>query len=61
MRGALGDTGGHATLIKADAEVRAAVPVFQPQPEGVARLTRNLKDAFDPRRVLNPGRMYAGV
>jgi len=61
VRGALGDTGGHATLIKADAEIRAALPVFQPQPEGVARLTKNIKDAFDPRRVLNPGRMYAGV
>ena len=61
VRGALPETGGHATLIRADARTRANVPVFQPQPDGVAALTRRLKDNFDPRRVLNPGRMYAGV
>lgn len=61
VRKALEASGGHATLVKATHDVRAAVPVFQPQPEGVARLTRSLKDAFDPHRVLNPGRMYAGV
>jgi glycolate oxidase FAD binding subunit len=41
--------------------VRAAVPVFQPQAEALARLTARLKESFDPRRVLNPGRMYAGL
>lgn len=61
VRRALGSAGGHAILVKADPEVRAAVPVFQPQAEGAAALTRSLKDAFDPRRILNPGRMYAGV
>jgi FAD/FMN-containing dehydrogenase len=25
------------------------------------RVTRGLKDAFDPKGILNPGRMYAGV
>jgi glycolate oxidase FAD binding subunit len=61
VRASLGTAGGHATLIKADPEFRAAVPVFQPQANGVGVLTKNLKDAFDPRRVLNPGRMYAGI
>jgi glycolate oxidase FAD binding subunit len=61
VRAALPEAGGHATLIRADAAVRARVPVFQPQPEGAAALTRRIKDGFDPRRVLNPGRMYAGV
>ena len=53
--------GGHATLVRADADVRAAVPVFQPQPESLARLTARVKEAFDPKGVLNPGRMYEGV
>ena len=53
--------GGHATLVRAPAAVRAAVDVFEPQPEPVAALTRRLKDGFDPQRVLEPGRMYAGV
>ena len=61
VRGAVAATGGHATLIKASEQVRAAVPVFQPQDAGLAALTKNLKDGFDPRRLLNPGRMYAGV
>ena len=53
--------GGHATLLRAAEAVRAAVPVFQPQDEAMAALSARVKDAFDPRRVLNPGRMYAGV
>ena len=54
-------TGGHATLIRAPAAVRAAVPVFAPQDDGVAALTRRIKESFDPKGVLNAGRMYAGV
>jgi glycolate oxidase FAD binding subunit len=61
IRAALGANGGHATLVRAPAEVRAAVPVFQPQEAAKAALTERVKDGFDPNRVLNPGRMYAGV
>lgn len=53
--------GGHATLIRAEENVRAAVEVFQPLAPGLERLTRGLKAAFDPLGLLNPGRMYAGV
>jgi glycolate oxidase FAD binding subunit len=53
--------GGHATLVRAPAEVRAAVDVFEPLPAPMMRLTAGLKAAFDPAGVLNPGRMYAGV
>ncbi len=53
--------GGHATLVRARGEIRAAVDVFGPLPEPVMALTRKLKDTVDPDRVLNPGRMYAGV
>lgn len=51
--------GGHATLIRASAEVRGSVDVFQPLDPGVERLTRGLKQTFDPAGVLNRGRMYA--
>jgi glycolate oxidase FAD binding subunit len=61
VRAAVAETGGHATLIRAPAPVRAAVPVFQPQAEPLAALSARIKDGFDPRRILNPGRMYAGV
>ncbi|WP_316978987.1 glycolate oxidase subunit GlcE [Shumkonia mesophila] len=61
VRGALSGIDGHATLMRADAEVRRVVPVFQPQPGPLADLTARVKQSFDPERVLNPGRMYAGV
>ncbi|WP_427025679.1 glycolate oxidase subunit GlcE [Aureimonas ureilytica] len=49
--------GGHATLVRASEAERLAVPVFQPQPGPLAALSRRLKDQFDPRGLLNPGRM----
>jgi len=49
--------GGHATLIRAPAELRARVPVFEPQPPALAALSGRLKAQFDPMGVLNPGRM----
>lgn len=49
--------GGHATLIRAPAPWRSAIPVFQPQPLALAALSARLKDQFDPRAILNPGRM----
>ena len=61
MRGAVRSAGGHATLVRAPASVRAAIDVFEPQPEALAALTRRVKESFDPKRILGPGRMYAGV
>lgn len=55
VRGAL--SGGHATLMRADADVRARVDVFQPQTAGVAGLMQRLRAGFDPHGILNPGRM----
>ncbi len=52
--------GGHATLIRAPQSLRAAVPVFQPQPDPLAALSRRIKESFDPRGILNPGRMVEG-
>jgi glycolate oxidase FAD binding subunit len=54
-------SGGHATLMRAAAAVRAAVPVFQPQEPALAALSLRVKESFDPQHVLNPGRMYPGV
>lgn len=61
IRAALAPHGGHATLMAGPEEVRASVEVFHPLPAPVMALTRKIKAAFDPDRVLNPGRMYAGV
>ena len=61
LRSALLPGGGHATLWCASAARRAAVPVFHPQPPALAALTRRVKASFDPRAVLNPGRMYSDI
>lgn len=61
IRRAVASNGGHATLIRAAPEIRAAVEVFQPLEPGVERLTRAIKKSFDPAGVLNPGRMYPGI
>jgi glycolate oxidase FAD binding subunit len=61
IRAAVAACGGHATLVRAPAAVRAAVDVFEPQDSGVTALTKRVKESFDPKGVLNPGRMWAGV
>jgi glycolate oxidase FAD binding subunit len=53
--------GGHTTLIRAPAAVRAAVDVFMPEPAPLAALTDRVRKSFDPLGVLNAGRMWAGV
>src|SRR3984957_11520438 len=47
VRRAVVPAGGHATLIRAPEAVRAAVPVFQPQPLPLAALASRVKESFD--------------
>jgi glycolate oxidase FAD binding subunit len=61
VRRATAACGGHATLYRADVAVRAAVDVFEPQERALAALTARVKEAFDPKGILGPGRMYAGI
>ncbi|WP_430911063.1 glycolate oxidase subunit GlcE [Methylobacterium sp. sgz302541] len=61
IRAAIRPHGGHATLIRAPDALRAAVPVFEPLPEPLMRVTQGIKAAHDPAGVFNPGRMYAGL
>ncbi|MEM9046089.1 MAG: glycolate oxidase subunit GlcE [Pseudomonadota bacterium] len=51
--------GGHATLIRASAVSRAAVDVFDPEPAPLQRISAGLRAKFDPKGILNPGRMRA--
>jgi len=61
IRAAVAAAGGHATLVRAPAAVRASVDPFHPEAGALAALTRRVKENFDPKGVLNPGRMWAGV
>ena len=51
-------TGGHATLFCVGAGAPPADGVFTPLDPVPRRLHRNLKRAFDPKGILNPGRLY---
>ena len=61
VRGAVAEIGGHATLIRAPAAVRATTEVFAPEPPALAAVAKRVKESFDPKGLLNPGRMWAGV
>jgi glycolate oxidase FAD binding subunit len=50
--------GGHATLFRGGDRSGG---VFAPLAPELARLHRELKSAFDPAAILNPGRMYPEV
>jgi glycolate oxidase FAD binding subunit len=52
--------GGHATLVRASPTWRNVVAIFEPQPAPLAALSQRLKNEFDPKGILNPGRMAAG-
>ncbi|KRR19490.1 2-hydroxy-acid oxidase [Bradyrhizobium lablabi] len=52
--------GGHAALIRASEQVRRHVDVFHPQASGLAALSERVRHSFDPRIILNRGRMLRG-
>lgn len=60
IRGADGRGTGHATLIRGAYGLRGTVPVFEPTPAPLAALSARVKDGFDPRHILNRGRMVEG-
>jgi glycolate oxidase FAD binding subunit len=61
VRRAVAVCGGHATLVRAPAALRAVVEPFEPLDIGLAALTKRVKEGFDPKGVFNTGRMWAGV
>jgi len=57
LRARLGAFSGHATLIRASAETRRTLGVFQPQAAPLAAVAEKLRASFDPKGILNPGVM----
>jgi glycolate oxidase FAD binding subunit len=55
VRTAAARAGGHATLFRAKEKAAGA---FAPLPPVLARLHRELKAAFDPAGIFNPGRLH---
>ncbi len=54
--------GGHATVLRTpDEGLRASGQVFHPLQLGILRYHRQLKQAFDPKGIFNPNRLYHGL
>jgi glycolate oxidase FAD binding subunit len=60
LRSRVNATGGHATLLRASEPVRRNVDVFHPQEGGLARLSERVRHSFDPKNLLNRGRLRRG-
>lgn len=58
LRHAVAGHGGHVTLFRGGGREGE---VFQPLDPVSRRFHQGLKDLFDPHRLFNPGRMYAGL
>jgi glycolate oxidase FAD binding subunit len=58
IRAAAEAAGGHATLFRGGDKQSG---VFHPLTPTLATLHRNVKNAFDPARIFNPGRLYADL
>ena len=60
VRARVDAAGGHATLLRASEDVRREVDVFHPQQAGLAALGERVRHSFDPKHILNRGRMRRG-
>ena len=52
---------GHATLLRATVDVRRNIDVFHPHAPGLAALADRVRQSFDPKGILNRGRMINGA
>jgi len=60
VRARVDAAGGHATLLRASEDVRRNVDVFPPQQAGLAALGERVRHSFDPKNILNRGRLIRG-
>ena len=62
IRHAAEKANGHATLFRNQhLHTEALIEPFHELSKGLFSVHRNLKQAFDPENILNPGRMYANL
>jgi len=61
VRAWVGEIGGSAVIARGSVELRGTVDPWGPVEPGALGLMRALRNEFDPRRVLNPGRYVGGL
>ena len=51
---------GYLTVIKVEEDMKATIDIFTVDPIKY-KITEKIKKSFDPKRILNPGKMYSGI
>ena len=51
---------GYLTVIKIEEDLKASIDIFSIDPVRY-KISEKLKKSFDPKRILNPGKMYSGI
>ncbi len=54
------DLSGYATVIKLEDSLKANLDIFKIDPIKL-KISEKIKKSFDPKRILNPGKMYSGI
>ena len=52
--------GGYLTIIKIEDDLKASIDIFSVDSVKY-KISEKLKKSFDPKRILNPGKMYTGI
>ena len=51
---------GYLTIIKIEENLKASIDIFTIDPIK-HEISEKIKKSFDPKRILNPGKMYIGI
>ena len=60
IRNTITKAGGYLTVIKIEEDLKASIDIFSVDPIKY-KISEKLKKSFDPKRILNPGKMYSGI
>tara|TARA_B100000945_G_scaffold73384_1_gene56232 strand:+ start:119 stop:1375 length:1257 start_codon:yes stop_codon:yes gene_type:complete len=60
IRNRIIETGGYLTVIKSKENIKFSSEIFTIDPIKF-KISQNIKKSFDPKRILNPGKMYTGI
>jgi len=61
IRACVAKEGGQALVIRRGNNLSTSTEVFQPLPKPIFQLNYRIKQAFDPKAIFNPGRVYMGI
>ena len=60
IRKIVSKSNGYLTVIKIEEDLKASIDIFTVDPIKY-KISEKLKKSFDPKRILNPGKMYSGI